>query len=345
LCLDGPAALIHDGFIKTLYKGIACAAPSPRGLLMALRVGLIGIGIMGLPMARNLALGGARPVLHDIDAAARARAAAIEGAELVASPASVAEKSDIIFTCLSSEAAVRDVYLGADGIAASARSGLITCECSTISAEFAQDLSAAIAARGVRHLETPLVGRKAQAEARQLYFLVAGDTAVLPEVEPALKLMGRAWRHVGPSGTASRIKLLQNGLGYAAGVAATEILGLCRALAIDPEIFVEIVNEAGGIGGSTYFREHAEDVVHAREAGSGRLYIAAKDMHLLMAMARASQLPLPVLAETERIYGDAVDSGLASEEYTAIWRILEKRAGRELFGALRDKKRGRGRKR
>jgi 3-hydroxyisobutyrate dehydrogenase len=168
---------------------------------------------------------------------------------------------------------------------------------------------------------------------------------VLPEIEPALKLMGRAWRHVGPSGTASRIKLLQNGLGYAAGVAATEILGLCGDLGIDPATFVEIVNEAGGIGGSTYFKEHAADVVHAREAGSGRLYIAAKDMHLLMAMARAAQLQLPVLTETERIYADAVDSGLASEEYTAIWRILEERVGRKPFGSPQERRNGKGRKR
>jgi len=311
---------------------------------MAIRVGLIGIGIMGLPMARNLAFGGARPVLHDIDETARTHAAAIEGAELVASAALVAEKSDIVLTCLSSEAAVRDVYLGTNGIAAARRHGLIACECSTISAEFAQALSTTMACHHVRLLETPLIGRRAQAAARELYILVAGDAEVLPEIEPVLALVARAWRYVGPSGTASRIKLLQNGLGYAAGVAATEILGLCRDLGVDPGVFVDIVNEAGGIGGSTYFKEHAADVVHAREAGSGRLYIAAKDMHLLMAMARASRLPLPVLAETERIFGDAVHSGLASEEYTAIWRILEKRAGRQLFGAPPDKKNGRGRK-
>jgi 3-hydroxyisobutyrate dehydrogenase len=311
---------------------------------MAGRVGLIGVGVMGLPMARNLACGGLPPTLYDIDGAARARAAAIEGAELAVSPAAVAAKSDIVFTCLSSEAAVRDVYLGQDGIGAAARSGLITCECSTISAELARELAAAMAARGVRHLETPLIGRRAQAEAGQLYFLISGDAAVLSEIEPALGLMGRAWRHVGPSGAASCIKLLQNGLGYAAGVATTEILGLCRGLGIDAATFVEIVNEAGGIGGSTYFREHAADVAQAREAGSGRLHIAAKDMHLLMAMARAADLQLPVLAETERIYADAVDSGLASEEYTAIWRVLEKRAGRKLFGSPQTIKKIKGRK-
>jgi 3-hydroxyisobutyrate dehydrogenase-like beta-hydroxyacid dehydrogenase len=295
-------------------------------------VGLIGVGIMGLPMARNLALGGRAPAVYDIDDTARARVAAIEGIELAASPATVAAQSDIVFTCLSSETAVRDVYFGKDGIEAAARSGLITCECSTISAEFAQELAAAMGALGVRHLETLLIGRRPQAETRQLYFLISGDAATLPEVEPALKLMGRAWRHVGPSGVASRIKLLQNGLGYAAGVATTEILGLCGELGIDPATFVEIVNEAGGIGGSTYFKEHAADVAHAREAGSGRLYIAAKDMRLLMAMARATDLALPVLAETERICADAVNSGLASAEYTAIWRILELRTGRKLFG-------------
>jgi 3-hydroxyisobutyrate dehydrogenase-like beta-hydroxyacid dehydrogenase len=296
------------------------------------RVGLIGVGVMGLPMARNLARGGRAPVVHDTAAAAQEHAAAITGVTLAASPEALAGQSDIIFTCLPSETAAREVYLGGHGIGAAARPGLIACECSTISAGFAQEIAAAMEARGVRYLETPLVGRQAQADAGQIYFLVSGDPSILPAVEPVLQLMGRAWRHVGPIGAASKVKLLQNGLGYAAAAATTEILGLCQALGVDPSVFAEIVNEAGGIGGSTYFKEHAADVAQARESGSGRLYIAAKDIHLLMEMAREANLPLPVLAATEHIYAEAIDSDLASEEYTAIWRVLEQRAGRKLFG-------------
>ena len=198
------------------------------------RIGLIGVGVMGLPMARNLAAGGGMPVVFDIDATACARAAAIADITVAESPAAVAAACSIVFTCLPSEAAVREVFLGANGIANAAHAGLITAECCTISPELAEELAHAMAACGVRHLETLLIGRWRQAEQRQLYFLVSGDAALLPAIEPALRLMGRTWRHVGPSGAANRVKLLQNGLGYAAGVAVTEILGLCRGLGIDP---------------------------------------------------------------------------------------------------------------
>ena len=95
---------------------------------------------------------------------------------------------------------------------------------------------------------------------------------------------------------------------------------------------VKDLNEAGGIGGSTYFREHAEDVALGRDSGSGRLRIAAKDMHLVMALARETGLPVPVLTDVDAMYSQAVESGFAEDEYTATWRVMEARAGRRLFG-------------
>jgi hypothetical protein len=83
-------------------------------------------------------------------------------------------------------------------------------------------------------------------------------------------------------------------------------------------MFVDIVNKAGGIGGSTYFKEHAADVARGRDAGSGRLYIRGEGHPPADGVGPAANLPLSVMAETERLYADAIDSGLASEEYTAI---------------------------
>ncbi len=295
-------------------------------------VGFIGLGVMGGPMAANLASAGHEVVAFDIDAAALARSAAHTGIRAAASPAAVAASCGAVFTCLPSEDAVRAVYWGESGILSGARPGLVTCECSTISPTLSEGLGGRMVAAGVRHIETVLIGRRTQAESGQIFFIVSGDRAVADMVAPLLAAMGRDWRYLGGTGAASRVKLLQNALGYISAIATTEILALARASGVDPVAFARLVNEAGGIGGSTYFREHAEDVALGRDSGSGRLRIAAKDMHLVMALAQASGLPLPVLADVDAMYSEAMESGFAEDEYTATWRVMEARAGRRLFG-------------
>lgn len=295
-------------------------------------VGFIGLGVMGGPMAANLASAGHHVVAFDIDADALARCAARPGVRAASSPADVASACGTVFTCLPSEDAVRSVYSGESGILSACRAGLVTCECSTISPTLSEDLAGRMAAAGVRHIETVLIGRRTQAESGQIFFIVSGDRTVAEAVSPLLAAMGREWRYLGGNGAASRVKLLQNALGYISAIATTEILALARASGVDPVAFAGLVNEAGGIGGSTYFREHAEDVALCRDSGSGRLRIAAKDMHLVMALAEASGLPLPLLADVDAMYSEAMASGLAEDEYTATWRVMEARAGRRLFG-------------
>lgn len=295
-------------------------------------VGFIGLGVMGGPMVANLASAGHQVVAFDIDAEALARCAARPGVRAAESPADVAAACGAVFTCLPSEEAVRSVYRGENGILAGARPGLVTCECSTISPGLSEDLAVRMASAGMRHIETVLIGRRTQAESGQIFFIVSGDRAVADAVAPFLAVMGRDWRYLGGNGAASRVKLLQNALGYISAIATTEVLALARASGVDPVAFAGLVNEAGGIGGSTYFREHAEDVALCRDSGSGRLRIAAKDMHLVMKLAQASGLPLPLLADVDAMYSEAMESGFAEDEYTATWRVMEARAGRRLFG-------------
>ena len=295
-------------------------------------IGFIGLGIMGGPMAANLARAGYRLYVNDTRSEAVERLSGIPGVTASPSARSVAQACDTVFTCLPSEDAVRSVYFGADGILAAARQGLVTCECSTISPVLTDEIAGRLAQAGVRPIETVLIGRRLQAESAQIFFIVSGDRAVAEAVAPLLAVMGRDWRHLGPTGSASRVKLLQNALGYISAIATTEILALARASGVDQVAFASLVNEAGGIGGTTYFREHAEDVALCRDSGSGRLRIAAKDMHLVMGLVARSGLPLPVLTDVDEMFSEAVERGFAEDEYTATWRVMEARAGRRLFG-------------
>jgi 3-hydroxyisobutyrate dehydrogenase-like beta-hydroxyacid dehydrogenase len=297
-------------------------------LLSRGRVGFIGLGTMGAPMAANLAAAGVNLIVHDVLPEAMDRVAHGATVERAASPAEVASAASIVFTCLPNEDAVRSVYFGHDGILVGATTGLVTAECSTISPTLAVEIAQRLSNAGLRPIETVLIGRRAQAENADIFFIVSGPLETVEEVAPLLSTMGREWRHLGPHGAAARVKLLQNALCYHSAAATTEVLALARALDVDPLSFADLVNEAGGIGGSTYFREHAADVALGRDSGSGRLRIAAKDMHLVMDLAARIGLSLPVMAEVEQLFGAAVELGLGEDEYTATWRVLNARSER-----------------
>ena len=297
-----------------------------------LRAGVIGLGAMGLPMAANLAKAGVKTLGCDPDAGARMRAAAVAGLTLVATPAALARESDVVFTCLPSVDAVRAVYEGIDGLITAGRPELITAECSTIDSGMARALASAMQAKGGAHIETLLVGRPPESAAAQLYFIISGDAAAARRVEPLLRHIGRAWRHVGDNGAANVIKLLHNGLGYVYALATAEALALARARGADVEAFIDVVKQGGGVGWSKYFDLHASGIAAARDEGWGRLYIAAKDTEALRQETATAQLDLPLFAAAAKDYRDAVAAGLAKEEFTAVYRMLERRNGKRLFG-------------
>jgi 3-hydroxyisobutyrate dehydrogenase-like beta-hydroxyacid dehydrogenase len=286
---------------------------------------------MGMPMAGRIAAAGFELTVFDVERGRCEEARSRWSGHIAGSAAEVAAVSDTILTCLPSEDAVADAFFGDLGIAKVCPRRLTTIDCSTVSPRLALRIADDLARQGVTHLEAAIIGRPPQAESGQLYFVVSGDRARAAAIEPIIAPMARAWRFVGPSGAASRVKLLQNALGYFAAVATAEILGICRALELDCDSFIAIVNEAGGIGGSAYFREYASDMLHGRDGGSGRLRVAAKDVQLIQDLAKESGLALPALAEIGRAFVESLDHGWGPEEHTAIGRLVEARGGRRLF--------------
>ena len=283
---------------------------------------------MGLPMASNVAGAGHRVFAVDISGAARGAAAAVPGIEVVASPAVAARRSPIVFTCLPSAETVRSVYLGDAGIAASARPGLLTCDCSTIDPSVAGSIRAGLVAKGARHLDAPIFGSPRQARDGQIFFAVSGSEPDAAAIAPALEAMGRGHRYVGADGTACAIKALQNGLGMVHATATGEVLALCSRLGVDVATFIDIVIEAGGTGRSKYFEDYAHTAAKGGDSGSGRLYIGAKDAALARDLARQASLDLPILEAAADVFAAALEAGWGEEEFTAVSRVIERRANR-----------------
>ena len=293
-------------------------------------VGFIGLGTMGGPMATNLARAGVRLVVHDTSRAAVDALTSLPGVTAARSARDVAGQTAVVFTCLPNDAIVREAYLGADGIAAGGRAGLVTCDCSTVSPEATLELSRALAPRGITHLDTPMLGSQPQAVSGEIFFIVGGERGKLDAIAPYLSIMGRLHMYVGGSSMANRVKLIHNGLAAATAVAVAEALAVCVQAGVDGETFYEVVRNGGGMAYGTYFDRRAKRVLDGEFSPTFMLELMRKDVGLALDLARSVKVPAPVLEETKRTYDEAVDAGWGKEDFSAVTHVVEKRIGRKL---------------
>ena len=297
---------------------------------MSERVGFIGLGTMGGPMATNLAKAGKAPVVYDASAAATAALAREAGVTVAKSAADVAAQSAVVFTALPNDAIVREVYLGANGIMAGASAGLITCDCSTVSPEATEALAKTLASKGITHMDTPMLGSQPQAVSGEIFFIVGGDRSKLAAIEPFLDVMGKLHMYVGPSATGNRVKLLHNGLAAVTSVAVAEALATCVQAGVDRDVFYEVVRKGGGMAYGTYFERRAKRIFDGDFSPTFMAELMLKDAGLALELARTAKVPTPILEETKRTFEEAVANGWGKEDFSAVTHVIEKRIGRKL---------------
>lgn len=295
-------------------------------------IGFIGLGRMGGPMARNLVRAGYAVHVFDVDPAAAARAAEAGGVTAHARPSEVAARASALFTALPNDEIVTATYLGADGVLAGGRRGLVTCDCSTVSPEVSRAIHEAAKPRGIAHLDTPMLGSSPQAESGEIFFMVGGDRERLPAIRPLLDAMGRLTMYVGPSGTGNRIKLLHNALGAVNAVAVAESLALCAAQGVDPRTYYEVVKNGGGMAYSTYFDRRVLRILEGNFDPTFTADLMLKDVRLATRMAGASLAHLPILRETLGAFAEAGAKGWGGQDFSAVTHVVEQRFGRAISG-------------
>lgn len=297
---------------------------------MTTGVGFIGLGTMGGPMASNLARAGIGLVAYDSHPAARAALAGLPGVSVAGSAAEVAAQAAALFTCLPNDDVVRAVYLGPGGVAAGARAGLVTCDCSTVGPETTLEVAAALARQGAHHMDTPMLGSQPQAVSGEIFFIVGGDRSTVETIAPYLEIMGRLHMYVGPSGSANRMKLVHNGLAAITAVAVAEALAVCVQSGADPYVFYEVVRNGGGMAQGTYFERRARRILDGEFSPTFTAELMLKDVGLALSLARSAKVPTPMLGETQRAYAEAVRSGWGREDFSAVAHVVEQRIGRRL---------------
>lgn len=299
---------------------------------MKTKVGFLGLGNMGLPMARNLGEAGCLVQVFDVAEGARDVAGKMKGLTVTNSPAAAVAGVDVVFTVLPNDEIVTEVYLGENGIAEGGKPGLITCDCSTVSPEVSENLYKVMGDKGIHHMDTPMLGSTPQADSGDIFFIVGGDEQHLPTISPLLEILGKMHMHVGGTGTGNRIKLIHNILGAVNSVAVAESLMLCAETGVDPQTYLEVVANGGGMAYSTYFGKRVERILNGEYSPTFSLELMHKDVSLAMNLAGDEKALFPIMGETLRAYEEGVEGRLGKEDFSSVTKVIEKRSGRKIVG-------------
>ena len=285
-----------------------------------MRVAFLGLGIMGRPMAANLAKAG-----HEVKVWSRTPGKHVEGAASVAFPAEAARGSEVVWMCVSDTAAVEQVLFGPEGVESGLEPGTIIVDSSTISPAATRNFAERVRARGADYVDSPITGSKVGAESGQLIFIVGGEAAALERLQPLYSAMGKKVIHMGETGKGQAAKLGGNLMISLMYEGFAEALTLTTKLGVPREKFMELVNASMIRSGVSDYK--APFVLRRDFSPNFPLRLMHKDIHLMLDAARESRVKLPGLETVEEIYEIATEEGHADLDYASTLALLEKWAG------------------
>lgn len=291
------------------------------------RIGYIGLGLMGKPIARNLMKAGYTLTVHN-RSRSPVKELVGEGAVEAHSPREVAQASDVIFTNLPDSGDVEQVALGEDGIVTGVRKGMIFIDNSTIKPETARKIAVALAEYGVRALDAPVSGGDVGAQAGTLAIMVGGPKQAFDRVLPIFEAMGRKITHVGDSG-AGQVAKACNQIMVAAQMAAMgELLMLAQKAGVDPRRVVDAIRAGAA---QCWTLDVKPQRLFEGERGPGfKAYMQHKDLGIVLDTARTYGMPLPVTAVIAQLYETMLQIGMEELDNSAVIGVLEAMAGERL---------------
>lgn len=294
------------------------------------RIGFIGIGIMGAPMAGNLAKAGYPLGVHDINRAhADAVAAEHKGVVVAETPRGVAEMSDIVITMLPSGVYVREVALGSSGVIAGLHAGGLLLDTSSSEPWLTVDTAKALAGAGIDMVDAPVSGAQRGAQSAELVFMMGGGRAPVDRVMPLLQVMGKKMFHLGPIGAGHAMKCINNLITAIAFMATTEGLTIGKKFGLDPDVMVDVLNVSTGMtwNSQTHFKQR---IFNRKFDDPFKLDLMLKDMGIAMELARRSGLPAPLSALGRELWQAAASHSEKGGSLSDMVRWIEHMTQTEL---------------
>ncbi|WP_305074649.1 2-hydroxy-3-oxopropionate reductase [Propionivibrio sp.] len=287
-----------------------------------MKIGFIGLGIMGRPMAKNLLKAGYSLVVYDIFAPSGDLVAL--GAEAAASNKDVAARSDVIITMLPNSPHVREAVLGENGVLDGAKAGTILVDMSSIAPAASQEICAAAKAKGVVMLDAPVSGGEPKAIDGTLAIMVGGDEAAFATVKPILEKMGSSVVRVGDIG-AGNVTKLANQIVVALNIAAvSEAFVLATKAGVNPQAVFDAIK--GGLAGSTVMNAKVPMILDGNFKPGFRIELHIKDLQNALDTAHDLHVPVPLTAGIMEIMQALKIDEMGACDHSAVVRHYEKLA-------------------
>jgi 3-hydroxyisobutyrate dehydrogenase len=301
------------------------------------RVGFIGLGVMGAPMAGHLAKAGFTLAIHDVNRAnANALAAEYEGVTIAESPRAIGEMSDIVITMLPSGAYVSEVALGSSGVIEGLHPGGLLLDTSSSEPWLTAETANALAAAGIDMVDAPVSGAQIGAQSAQLVFMVGGREESVGRVMPLLQLMGKQVFHLGPIGAGHAMKCINNLITSVALVATAEGLSIGKRSGLNPDVMIDVLNVSTGMSwiSQTQFKQR---IFSRKFDDPFKLALMVKDIGIAMELAARNGVPAPLSACGQELWRVAACHSKKGDSISNMVRWIEHMTNTEITSGSSSK--------
>jgi glyoxylate/succinic semialdehyde reductase len=286
-----------------------------------MKIGFIGLGIMGNLMAENLLKKGYDLTVYN-RTKGKAKLLIEKGASFAKSPAAIGKSVDILFTMLSNFDVVKKIALGKNGFLSSLKKNSLWIDSSTVNPSFSKEMAEKARGAGIRFLDAPVAGSAGPAEKGELVFFVGGNKKDFNEIKPVLMVMGKKINYVGKNGMGTSMKMVINLMLGNAMASFAEAITLGESLGFSKE---ELFNTLIGGPVAAPFLAAKKDKIQNKDFSTEfPLKLMRKDLYLIDKTAFENQLFLPITNISKEIYGLAMKDGLGEKDFSAIYEFISK---------------------
>jgi 3-hydroxyisobutyrate dehydrogenase-like beta-hydroxyacid dehydrogenase len=286
-----------------------------------MKIGFIGLGIMGSRMSENLLKNG-----YDLIVYNRTKEKALplvkKGASLAGSPAEAGKKSDILFTMLADPDAVEETALGNEGFLSSLKENSLWIDTSTVNPSFSKKMSSKAKERNIRFLDAPVAGTLGPAERGELTIFVGGNKKDFDEAKPIMEAMGKKIIYLGENGAGTSMKMVVNLMLANAMVSFAEAMSLGEALGFSQDTLFNTL--LGGPVAAPFLSGKKEKIQNKNFEAEFPLEHMQKDLFLVSQTAYENNISIPISNTSKEIYGSAVKNGFNKKDFSAIYEFLHK---------------------
>ena len=290
-----------------------------------MKIGLIGLGIMGKPMAKNLLKAGYDLTVSDLNKAAVDEVVAA-GAK-AATNAEIGETCDVVLTMVPNSPQVKAVMLGEDGVAAHMKPGSVFIDMSSINPVASKEIAAELAKKGIEMLDAPVSGGEPKAIDGTLSFMVGGKQEVFDKYKDLLGAMGASVVRCGDVGAGNTTKLANQIIVACNIQALSEALTLAKMAGVEPELVFQAIK--GGLAGSTVMNAKAPMMIEGNDKPGFKIDLHIKDLNNALDCAHTVGCPLPFTASVQEIFQWLHNNGCGQDDHSSIIKYYKKLTGIE----------------